>query len=140
MPLCKGTFNHIWNMYSYNRIWEIAVQYFCVLNIVEFNVFSKSGLGIEIGQFNAEKHPISHHKLAKSRFLGRIEKIWFLNFSYFFGWFLLILIKNDQKLRILKFFDFTEKLKFCWFCDEKLDVSRHWIDRFWFQDQIWKIH
>jgi hypothetical protein len=27
--LCIRTFNHIWNMYSYNRIWEIAVTKNC---------------------------------------------------------------------------------------------------------------
>jgi hypothetical protein len=26
--LCIRSFNHIWNMYSYNRIWEIGVFYY----------------------------------------------------------------------------------------------------------------
>jgi hypothetical protein len=41
-------------------------NYFRVINlIVEFNVLSKSGLGIEIGQLGAEIQLLSHHKTGK---------------------------------------------------------------------------
>jgi hypothetical protein len=40
--------------------------YFCVVNfIVEFNVLSKSGLGIEIGQLCAEIQLLSYRKTGK---------------------------------------------------------------------------
>jgi hypothetical protein len=41
-------------------------NYFRVINlIVKFNVLSKSGLGIEIGQLRAEIQPLSHRKTGK---------------------------------------------------------------------------
>jgi hypothetical protein len=42
--------------------------------IVEFNVLSKSGLGIEIGQLRAEILLLSHKKPAKLRLLGKSKK------------------------------------------------------------------
>jgi hypothetical protein len=53
------------------------------------------------------------------------------------------MIKNEilsKKSENIGFFDFFEKSLFCWFCDEKVAVSRHIIDQFQFQDQIWKVH
>ncbi len=48
---------------------------FLVMNlIVEFNVLSKSGLGIEIGQLRAEILLLSHKKPAKLRLLGKSKK------------------------------------------------------------------
>jgi hypothetical protein len=41
-------------------------SYFLVMNlIVEFNVLSKSGLGIEIGQLRAEIQLLSHQKTSE---------------------------------------------------------------------------
>jgi hypothetical protein len=47
-----------------------------------------------------------------------------------------IKIKNKN----FDFFDFSENLRFCWFCDEKAAVPRRIIDQFRFQNQIWKVH
>jgi hypothetical protein len=43
--------------------YNVLKLYFCVIDlIVEFNVRSKSGLGIEIGQLSAEIQLLSHRK------------------------------------------------------------------------------
>jgi hypothetical protein len=46
--------------------YNVLKLYFCVINlIVEFNVLSKSGLGIKIGQLRAEIQLLSHRKTSK---------------------------------------------------------------------------
>jgi hypothetical protein len=51
-----------------------------------------------------------------------------------------IFSEKKCKNKILNFFDFSEKWRFCWFFDEKLAISRKGIDLSLFQDQIWKGH
>jgi hypothetical protein len=60
-------------------------NYFRVINlIVEFNVLSKSGLGIEIGQLCAEIQLLSHRKTSKiATSRKNRKKINFLNFHIF---------------------------------------------------------
>ncbi len=46
--------------------YNVLKLYLCVINlIVEFNILSKSGLGIEIGQLRAEIQLRSHRKTGK---------------------------------------------------------------------------
>ncbi len=42
--LCIRTFNHIWNMYSYNRIWETAVMFSGKNRPSVFNCFKGFGV------------------------------------------------------------------------------------------------
>ncbi len=60
--------------------------YFCVINIiVEFNLLSKSGLGIEIGQLCAEIQPLSYRKTGKietSRKNRKFSKSYIFTFFY----------------------------------------------------------
>jgi hypothetical protein len=47
--------------------YNVLKLYLCVINlIVEFNILSKSGLGIEIGQLRAEIQLLSHRKPGKT--------------------------------------------------------------------------
>ncbi len=39
-------------------------------------------------------------------------------------------MKKSENIKILIFFDFSENLRFCWFCDEKVAVPRRRIDQF----------
>jgi hypothetical protein len=46
--------------------YNVLKLYLCFVNlIVEFNILSKSGLGIEIGQLRAEIQLLSHRKIGK---------------------------------------------------------------------------
>jgi hypothetical protein len=50
-----------------------------------------------------------------------------------------ILSKKSENIENMKILDFFERSLFCRFCDKKVAVSRHIIDQFQFQDQIWKV-
>ncbi len=67
--------------------YNVLKLYFCVINlIVEFNVFSKSGLGIEIGQLCAEIQLLSHRKAGKIATFRKNRKF---SKSYIFTFFYL---------------------------------------------------
>jgi hypothetical protein len=71
-------------------------NYFRVTNlIVKFNVLSKSGLGVEIGQLCAEIQLLSHRKTGKIATSRKIEKIKILKFSYFLADFYYSILPNS---------------------------------------------
>ncbi len=64
------------------------------LNVLrEFNILSKSGLGIKIGQSCAEIFPIFHKKTSEITTFQKYRKIESFDIFIFFSWFLLILTK-----------------------------------------------
>jgi hypothetical protein len=65
--------------------YNVLKLYFCVTNlIVEFNILSKSGLGIEIGQLCAEIQLLSHRKTGKIAIFRRNGKFSKSNIFTFF--------------------------------------------------------
>jgi hypothetical protein len=67
--LCIRTFNHIWNMYSYNRIWEIVV-----LRIEISEVF-RSGFRTKIRQPCPEIFEFLTQKISKITIFGTVKNI-----------------------------------------------------------------
>ncbi len=79
--LCIRTFNHIWNMYSYNRIWEIAVIFSfhfilfhckftscfnaCFHFVYEiFNVLFCNVLAVKFKMWNGVKHLLNLYMMS----------------------------------------------------------------------------
>jgi hypothetical protein len=50
--------------------YNVLKSYFCVINLIESNELSKSGLAIKIGKLCAEIQLLSHRKTGKSNTLG----------------------------------------------------------------------
>ncbi len=127
---------------------NVLKSHFFVMNlIVKFNGLFKSGPGIKIGQFCVKIQLVSHQKTTEIAISWANRKRLIFNIFIFLDCFLLMLVENClkwnfqwKKVKIFNFFDFFEKLRFCWFFDEKMAISWRKYDWFRLQGQIWKVY